>query len=73
MKYIAPVNGRIRAICHAPSEEELAAFFESFNQKGRAKITLESAIYDDACVMKIDPETKPSVKFSGLYAILKAD
>ncbi len=73
MKYIAPVNGRIRAICHAPREEELAAFFESFNQKGRAKITLESAIYDDACVMKIDPETKPSVKFSGLYAILKAD
>jgi len=73
MKYIAPVNGRIRAICHAPREKELAAFFESFNQKGRAKITLESAIYDDACVMKIDPETKPSVKFSGLYAILKAD
>jgi thioesterase domain-containing protein len=72
MKYIAPVSGRIRAICHSPSEEELAVFFEKFDLKGRAKITLESAIYNDTCVMKIDPETKPSVKFSGLYAILKS-
>lgn len=71
MKYIAPVSGRIRAICHAPSEEELALFFERFYLKGRAKIALEAAIYNDACVMKIDPETKPSVKFTGLYAILK--
>lgn len=71
MKYIAPINGRIRAICHAPSEEALADFFEVFDLKGRAKITLDSAIYDDTCVMKIDPETKPSVKFTGLYAILK--
>tara|TARA_B110000211_G_scaffold173473_1_gene195966 strand:- start:5381 stop:5875 length:495 start_codon:yes stop_codon:yes gene_type:complete len=71
MKYIAPVSGRIRAICHAPSEEVLAEFFENFDLKGRAKITLEAAIYNDACVMKIDPETKPSVKFTGLYAILK--
>lgn len=73
VKYIAPVSGRIRAICHAPSEEDLAKFFESFDLKGRAKITLESAIYNDTCVMKIDPETKPSVKFSGLYAILKTE
>ncbi|MFT6190397.1 MAG: thioesterase domain-containing protein [Oleispira sp.] len=71
MKYIAPVSGRIRAICHAPSEGGLAEFFENFDLKGRAKITLEAAIYNDACVMKIDPETKPSVKFTGLYAILK--
>lgn len=72
VKYIAPVNGRIRAICHAPSEEALAVFFENFDLKGRAKITLESVIYNDTCVMKIDPETKPSVKFTGLYAILKS-
>lgn len=71
MKYIAPVSGRIRAICHAPGEEELTAFFASFDLKGRAKITLEAAIYNDECVMKIDPETKPSVRFTGLYAILK--
>ena len=72
MKYIAPVSGRIRAICHAPSEEELAVFFESFDLKGRAKIALKAAIYNDTYVMKIDAETKPSVKFTGLYAILKS-
>jgi thioesterase domain-containing protein len=71
MKYIAPVSGRIRAICHAPSEEELTAFFEQFDLKGRAKMTLKAAIYNDTYVMKIDPETKPSVTFTGLYAILK--
>ena len=77
MKYIAPVDGRIRAICHAPSEEELASFFDHFERKGRARISLEAAIYNDVCVMKIDPEvepkTKPSVKFSGQYAILKSE
>lgn len=77
MKYIAPVDGRIRAICHAPSEEELASFFDHFERKGRARISLEAAIYNDVCVMRIDPEvepkTKPSVKFSGQYAILKSE
>lgn len=71
MKYLAPVDGRIRAICHAPSTEELADFFEHFERKGKARIGLEAAIYNDTCVMKIDPEAKPSVKFSGQYAILK--
>jgi thioesterase domain-containing protein len=73
MKYIAPVNGRIRAICHAPSEEELVSLFDHFERKGKARISLEAAVYNDICVMKIDPETKPSVKFSGQYAILKSD
>ncbi len=72
MKYLAPVEGRIRAICHAPSEEELASFFEHFERKGRARIGLEAAVYNDICVMKIDPETKPAVKFSGQYAILQS-
>ena len=71
MKYIAPVVGRIRAICHAPSEEELTGFFEHFERKGKARIGLEAAIYNDTGVMKIDPEAKPSVKFSGQYAIIK--
>jgi thioesterase domain-containing protein len=71
IKYIAPVKGRIRAICHAPSADELASFFDYFERNGKAKISLESAIYNDSYVMKIDPETKPSVKFSGQYAILK--
>lgn len=71
MKYIAPVYSRIRAICHAPDEEELASFFDHFERKGKARISLEAAIYNDACVMKIEPETKPSVKFNGQYVILK--
>ena len=71
MKYIAPVDGRIRAICHTPSVEELAGFFDHFERKGKAKINLEAAIYNDTCVMEIDSNTKPSVKFSGQYAILK--
>jgi len=72
MKYLAPVKGRIRAICHTPSEEDLASFFEHFERKGRARIALEAAVYNDTCVMKIDPETKPAVKFSGQYAILQS-
>jgi thioesterase domain-containing protein len=72
MKYIAPIDGRIRAICHAPSEEELTNFFEHFERKGKARISLEAAIYNDTCVKEIDPETKPSAKFSGQYAILKS-
>jgi thioesterase domain-containing protein len=76
MKYIAPVDGRIRAICHSPSEDELTSFFEHFERKGKARISLEAAIYNDVCVMQIDPEVepkiKPSVKFNGQYAILKS-
>lgn len=71
VKYIAPVTGRLRAICHAPSDEELGAFFNSFDENGKAKITLESIIYDDEKILHVDPEIKPSVKFKGQYAILK--
>ena len=50
----------------------LDSFFDHFERKGKARISLEAAIYNDTCVMKIDPETKPSVRFSGQYAILKS-
>ncbi len=80
MKYLAPVTGRIRAICHAPSEEELSGFFKHFANKGKARIALEAAIYNDECVMRIDsennletePKAKPAVQFKGQYAILAA-
>lgn len=71
VKYIAPVTGKLRAICHSPSDEELSKFFANFDEKGRAKISLDAVIYDDISMMAIDPETKPSVKFTGQYAILK--
>ncbi|MBL4798729.1 MAG: thioesterase domain-containing protein [Oleispira sp.] len=73
MKYIAPVDGRIRAICHAPSEEELTSLFDHFERKGKARISLEAAIYNDTFVKKIDPKSKPAVKFSGQYVILKSE
>lgn len=72
VKYIAPVTGRLRAICHAPKDEELNAFFKSFDEKGKARISLDAVIYDDINIMVIDSETKPSVKFTGQYAILKS-
>ena len=73
MKYIAPVDGRIRAICHAPSEEELTSLFDHFERKGKARISLEAAIYNDTFVKEIDPKSKPAVKFSGQYVILKSE
>lgn len=72
MKYIGPVDGRIRAICHAPSVEQLADFLDMFEREGRAKIALEAAVYNDTSMMKIDPETKPSALFKGQYVILKS-
>lgn len=69
VKYIAPVTGRLRAICHAPSDEELNIFFAGFDENGKAKITLESIIYDDEKILNVDPDIKPSVKFKGQYAI----
>lgn len=72
VKYIAPVTGRLRAICHAPNDEELNTFFKSFDEKGKAKISLDAVIYDNINMMIIDAETKPSVKFTGQYAILKS-
>ena len=72
MQYKAPVTGRIRAICHTPSEEELVSFFDHFERKGRARIGLEAAIYNDLGVVTIDPKEKPAVKFNGQYAILKS-
>ena len=70
VKYIAPVNGKLRAICHAPNEEELERFFNHFADTGRAKIELQSVIYDDENITKIDRKIKPAMKFTGAYAIL---
>lgn len=71
IKYIRPVNGRLRAICHAPKEDVLTSFFECFEKKGKASISVESTIYNDVNMMMVDPEEKPSATYSGKYAILK--
>ncbi len=61
IEYKAPVQGDIRAICHAPSTDELDKFKKSFSQKGRARITLKATI---ECSGKL------AVEFEGTYAIL---
>ena len=68
MKYIAPVTGKIRAVCESPSDEEMAAFFEKFAQRGRASIQLSATITNDGDAPNQDNRT--AVTFSGKYAIL---
>jgi thioesterase domain-containing protein len=60
--YKAPVKGEIRAICHAPEQEQIKAFVQEFREQGRAKIALESTI---ECSGNL------AVEFAGQYAILR--
>jgi len=61
IEYKAPVQGSIRAICHAPSEEEVLQFIEHFKARGRSRITLHATI---------ECSGKTAVEFEGTYAIL---
>lgn len=61
IEYKAPVQGEIRAICHAPSEDVVKEFIQRFKLKGRARITLNSTI---------ECSGKTAVEFEGSYAIL---
>ncbi|MDN3638731.1 thioesterase domain-containing protein [Simiduia curdlanivorans] len=64
IKYLAPVKGDIYASCNAPSEVDLAKFFERFNSKGRASITLSAVI---------ECGGRRAVEFEGRYAILTVE
>lgn len=59
--YLKPVAGAIVASCYA-SEERFAVFWADYQQKGRAKIALESE------VKSADGEVL--ARFSGRYALL---
>ncbi len=61
IEYKAPVQGDIRAICHAPSNEVVDQFIEHFKHKGRSRITLNATI---------ECSGKTAVEFEGTYAIL---
>jgi len=65
VKYIAPVTGKIRAVCESPGDDIMASFLDHFGRKGRAKISLEAIITTDG-----EPDSKVAVLFSGQYAIL---
>jgi thioesterase domain-containing protein len=58
-----PVRGDLRAICQAPSEEELAAFRARFLAQGKARITLRA---------EIEGEGGPAVEFEGVYVAIRA-
>jgi len=59
--YLCPVATDIEARCTGPGEEVFGAFFRGFEQRGRAKLTLESKIVVDG---------KTAVKFRGEYAFI---
>ncbi|MFL0809364.1 MAG: thioesterase domain-containing protein [Agarilytica sp.] len=62
ISYLAPVSGEIIATCKAPEESDLKTFFEKYEEKGRARLTLSSTI---------ECEGNIAVKFQGSYAIRK--
>lgn len=65
VKYLAPVTGKIRAVCNNPGDEVIASFLDHFNRKGRAKISLQAEISSDG-----EADSAVAVTFSGQYAIL---
>ncbi len=60
--YKRPVKGSLRAICHAPEDELIEQFIQSFRERGKAKLDLKSSINCGG---------KTAVEFEGQYAILR--
>lgn len=50
IRYYHPVNRDIRAICRAPSQQELHKFMQAFEKKGRARIELTASVQLDTRV-----------------------
>jgi thioesterase domain-containing protein len=61
VSYERPVRGDIHAVCVRPSEEALAEFKQTFQQKGRARIKLFATIEDQGVV---------AVRFEGIFVAL---
>ena len=62
ISYERPVQGEIRAICVRPNEEALAEFKKSFQQKGKARISLTAIIEDRG---------HTAVRFQGTFVALR--
>jgi thioesterase domain-containing protein len=60
--YDHPVRGDIRATCVRPEAEALAEFKETFQQKGKARITLSATIEDGG---------QTAVRFRGTFVALR--
>lgn len=62
ISYERPVRGDIRAVCTRPDEETLEAFKRTFQQKGRARISLSSTIEDGGVT---------AVRFKGTFVAMR--
>lgn len=62
VEYLRPVTGDIVATGALPPEEEFAAFIESFDRKGKAKMNIGAVI---------EVEGKAAVKFEGEFAVVR--
>ncbi len=64
IEYKSPATDEILiAHCKSPSEKQWAIFFDEFQQRGKAKIELESTVYQN---------DKIACHFKGLFAIIGA-
>jgi thioesterase domain-containing protein len=61
IRYEKAVTGDLRAICHAPSADELASFRRDFERKGKARLTLAATVEHNSEVM---------VQFSGMFVAI---
>lgn len=62
IRYLHPVGGEIRAICHAPDAATLAAFRNTFASKGKARIQLR---------VTVEEAGRSCVGFHGEYVAIR--
>jgi thioesterase domain-containing protein len=62
ISYERPVRGELRALCARPEAEELAAFRERFQEKGKARIALDATIEWEGAV---------AARFRGTFVALR--
>lgn len=59
--YNRPIEGMLRAAAHVPKVDELNLFLEVLHRRRKARITLETVVYDD---------TVPAAIHSGTYVAI---
>jgi thioesterase domain-containing protein len=62
ISYDRPVTGEIRAICVRPEEEALAQFKRTFDERGKARISLTATIEEQGTT---------AVRFQGIFVALQ--
>ena len=62
ISYERPVRGELRAVCVLPEAAALAAFKQTFQQRGKARITLAATIESDGIT---------AVRFQGTFVAMR--